>query len=82
VAAELAANAILHAGTPFRVSVRRFGPMVRIAMQDGATALPAVLEPDATRPSGRGMLLIGAMSRRWGVEVTGDGKTVWAELGR
>jgi hypothetical protein len=30
--------------------------------------------------SGRGMHLISAIARRWGVEVTPDGKSVWAEL--
>jgi anti-sigma regulatory factor (Ser/Thr protein kinase) len=82
VATELAANAIVHARTPFRVSVHRYGPVVRIAVHDRATALPARLEPDPLRPGGRGVYLISALSRRWGVEVTPDGKTVWAELGR
>lgn len=82
VTAELAANAILHTGTPFSVSVQRYGPLVRIAVRDHGKALPAMLEPDRTRPSGRGMVLIDALSRRWGVEVAADGKTVWAELGR
>ena len=82
LATELAANAIIHARMPFRVSVHRFGPAVRVAVHDQATALPAVLEPDPARLTGRGMYLIGAISRRWGVEITSDGKTVWAELGR
>ena len=82
VTIELAANAIVHARMPFRVSVHRFGPAVRIAVHDRATALPAILEPNPARLTGRGMYLIGAISRRWGVEVTPDGKTVWAELGR
>ena len=82
VATELATNAIRHAGTPFRISVQRYGRVVRITVHDRAPALPAVLDPDPTRLSGRGMQLIGAMSRRWGVEVTPGGKAVWAELTR
>jgi anti-sigma regulatory factor (Ser/Thr protein kinase) len=83
VATELAANAIVHARTPFRLSVHRYGPVVRIAVHDRATtALPALVECDATSSSGRGMHLISAIARRWGVEVTPDGKTVWAELRR
>jgi anti-sigma regulatory factor (Ser/Thr protein kinase) len=80
VASELATNAILHAGTAFRVSVQRYGRVVRILVHDHDPALPALLEPDPARNSGRGMHLIGAISRRWGIEVTPDGKTVWAEL--
>ena len=82
VATELATNAIRHAGTPFRIAVQRYGRVVRITVNDRAPALPAVLDPDPWRLSGRGMQLIGAMSRRWGVEVTPDGKAVWAELTR
>jgi anti-sigma regulatory factor (Ser/Thr protein kinase) len=82
VACELATNAILHARTPFRVSVQRYGQVVRIAVQDRATALPAMHEPGPTAVGGRGMHLIAAISRRWGVEVTAHGKTVWAELAR
>jgi anti-sigma regulatory factor (Ser/Thr protein kinase) len=80
VASELATNAIRHAGSPFSVSVQRYGRVVRVMVHDLASTLPAVLEPDPTRHSGHGMHLIGALSRRWGVEVTPDGKTVWAEL--
>lgn len=82
VVTELATNAILHARTAFRISAQRFGPAVRISVRDHATAMPAVLAPDALSTSGRGMLLIGALARRWGVEVDAGGKTVWAELGR
>ena len=82
VATELATNAILHAATPFRVAVQRFGPAVRISVRDHATAMPAVHDPHTAQPSGRGMRLVGALSRRWGVEVDAGGKMVWAELGR
>jgi anti-sigma regulatory factor (Ser/Thr protein kinase) len=82
VGAELATNAVLHAGTPFRVTVQRYGPMVRVSVTDRGAALPVTMEPDADRASGRGMHLISAISRRWGVEVTREGKTVWAEIGR
>ena len=81
VATELAANAIRHAGMPFRVAVHRYGPVVRIGVHDRATGVPARLDADPVRLGGRGLYLIEAVSRRWGVEVTPDGKTVWAELG-
>lgn len=81
VAAELASNAVLHARTPFRVTVQRYGPIVRISVTDRSAALPALLTLDPHRYSGRGMHLISTISHRWGVEVTRDGKTVWAELG-
>jgi anti-sigma regulatory factor (Ser/Thr protein kinase) len=82
ITSELASNAIRHARTPFRVSVRRYGPMLRISVSDGAETLPAPPDLDPEKPSGRGMFLVDAVSRRWGVDVVADGKTVWAELGR
>ncbi len=82
VVTELATNATLHARTPFRLTIHRYGPMLRISIDDRGPDLPAIQELDPYRPSGRGMHLIGAISRRWGVEVTRSGKTVWAELGR
>jgi hypothetical protein len=32
--------------------------------------------------SGRGLHLLTKLAGDWGVDITGDGKTVWAELSR
>ncbi len=82
VASELAGNALLHARTPWEISVHRYGPMMQIAVRDGSHDLPAVLPPDPARESGRGMHLIDKIARRWGVDVDEAGKTVWAQIGR
>jgi anti-sigma regulatory factor (Ser/Thr protein kinase) len=80
VVSELATNAVIHAGTPFSVSVRCDGSAVRISVQDSNSAPPVMRDPAPTAPSGRGLRLVAALARGWGVERARDGKTVWAEL--
>jgi anti-sigma regulatory factor (Ser/Thr protein kinase) len=81
VVTELAANAVLHAGSDFTVSIHGDASRLRIAVRDGSRAIPAPQEPSAHRLSGRGLVLVSALARRWGVEPLPDGKVVWAELG-
>ncbi|MEV7087257.1 ATP-binding protein [Streptomyces sp. NPDC093085] len=55
---------------------------VRLEVSDAGTGRPAVRAPRDDEAGGRGLLLVEAMSERWGVEARpgGTGKTVWAEL--
>ncbi|MFI6929255.1 ATP-binding protein [Streptomyces sp. NPDC050287] len=43
-------------------------------------ALPTLLSASETAESGRGLTLVDALARRWGVEQGADRKTVWCEL--
>jgi anti-sigma regulatory factor (Ser/Thr protein kinase) len=89
VVSELATNALVHASSPFRISIARLASAVRIAVHDASAVAPLrrSAPPDAT--GGRGMTLVAAVAQRWGTEaVAGDacgsggggGKVVWAEL--
>lgn len=80
VVSELASNAVLHAGSPFSVSVRFEPGCVRIEVQDWNPRLPVMREPGTAARSGRGLRLVDAVASDWGVEPGPDGKTVWAEL--
>jgi MEDS: MEthanogen/methylotroph, DcmR Sensory domain/Histidine kinase-like ATPase domain len=80
VVSELATNAVIHAGTPFSVTVRSDGSFVRIAVHDWSSMQPVVRNGDPSATSGRGLRLIAMVSHAWGVEFGPDGKTVWAEL--
>ena len=81
VVSELATNAVMHAGTPFSVSIRCDGSAVRISVQDRSSAPPVMREALPTAAlSGRGLKLVAAVTRGWGVEHAANGKTVWAEL--
>ena len=80
VVTELAANAVVHAGSAFSVSIHGDGDRLRIGVRDGSRAMPAPQEPAPQRLSGRGLLLVSALASRWGVQPLTDGKVVWAEL--
>ncbi|MBU2666930.1 hypothetical protein KOI35_25795 [Actinoplanes bogorensis] len=86
VANELAANAIVHAGGEFDLTVVHTGRYLRIAVQDGSTTMPRLPgEPAATstlmRPgSGRGLRIVAASSTHWGATPVAGGKIVWALL--
>ncbi len=79
IVSELASNAVLHAHSPFRVSIDRSVGMVCISIQDVAADL-AQQQPESIEPGGRGMVIVEALSRRWGCDTLPGGKVVWAEL--
>ena len=84
VLGELVTNAVVHVGTgeivvqlsyrerTLRITVRDEGPMVRLQ----------AVRPRPEAEHGRGLVLVDALSRRWGVSRlgVGEGKAVWALL--
>ncbi len=81
---ELTSNCVRHAGTAFEVSVRTraAGDEIRIEVRDSGGGQPRPLSPGPDEPSGRGLMIVEALSESWGVEPGGDGKTVWFTLAR
>ncbi|MEY2438388.1 MAG: hypothetical protein QOF97_3224 [Acidimicrobiaceae bacterium] len=81
VVSELAANAVRHARTRYQVTIEVGADAVVVEVHDESRALPERRDPRPTDGGGRGLMIVEALSRRWGVRpVAGDGKTVWAEL--
>lgn len=82
VATELITNAFLYGRPPvkFGLLAPMNGQPLRIEVSDGGPALPQVRHPDLTTPHGRGLLLVGGNTTRWGVTTGQPGKTVWAEF--
>ncbi|MHB1585243.1 MAG: MEDS domain-containing protein [Acidimicrobiales bacterium] len=80
VVSELATNAVLHAGSAFRVGVRRSGPAVRIEVEDSCPARPRQRPTDNDTPGGRGIPLVEEVSARWGSDSSDGGKVVWSDL--
>ncbi|MBT2509991.1 ATP-binding protein [Streptomyces sp. ISL-98] len=88
--AELATNAVTHGRVPGRnflltlAVIRHPGETttLRIEVADcGGERPPVRLRPESTAEHGRGLLLVEALSARWGAEPRPpSGKTVWAEL--
>ena len=77
VVSELATNACVHAHSPFTVSLQRAGSRVRVEVTDEDPA-PAVVGPPSHGSSGRGMQIVAALAREWGVAGRHPGKAVWA----
>ena len=83
IISELAANAVLHAHSPFSVTLLSRNATLRILVHDESQVVPTVQDASSsTKLSGRGMQLVVALASRWGVDLTSDGKVIWAELGR
>jgi anti-sigma regulatory factor (Ser/Thr protein kinase) len=85
VITELVANAVRH-GRGRRISMRleADGRSVRVEVENRRwTTLPRRQLASHLRPSGRGLALVAACSREWGVVAEGRGLTrVWAEVDR
>lgn len=77
---ELVTNAVLHARTAMVVTVTAADGSVRVGVQDGSAALPALRQYDRTAPTGRGLQMLERLASRWGVETDETSKTVWFEL--
>jgi anti-sigma regulatory factor (Ser/Thr protein kinase) len=77
---ELATNAVIHAGTPFRVAVRHREDRLRVEVADGSRVLARRQRFSATSGTGRGLALVDDVADRWGVDEGDAGKTVWFEL--
>jgi anti-sigma regulatory factor (Ser/Thr protein kinase) len=79
VVTELATNAVRHGRSAFSVEIHPHGACVRVSVRDASRARPTPRD-NPMAPSGRGLRLIDAIAARWGAEIAGDGKVVWAEL--
>ncbi len=81
VLSELVGNAVRHAeGDSMEVRLRRTGDVLRIAVHDRSPAHPAPRDAALEDENGRGMLIVDALSSRWGWEPRPDGKVVWADV--
>lgn len=81
VATELVTNVLVHTESVPTLRILVVADLVRIEVEDTCPVLPAagILDPTAT--CGRGLVLVGQLTQRWGVtRVPGAGKAVWCEL--
>ena len=79
MASELATNCVRHARTDFELVIRSQG-QIRVEVRDTGEGRPTPLSPAAQELSGRGLLIVKAMSDAWGVIPASSGKTVWFTL--
>ena len=77
---ELVTNAVLHARSETRVTMERDGSTLRISVHDTSPTRPRLRRLGPESVTGRGLLLVDRIARRWGVDPETDGKSVWFEV--
>jgi len=77
---ELVSNVVRHVGADMRLRAIRHPGTIRVEVDDPSATAPTVRHPGPNDPWGRGLLLVDALSDRWGTDLRTDGKTVWFEL--
>lgn len=83
VADELMTNALTHTDGDSTVTVRVLPGVerrLRLEVEDRSSALPRIRDAGESGVSGRGLVLVDALSDEWGVESRGSGKCVWSEF--
>jgi anti-sigma regulatory factor (Ser/Thr protein kinase) len=78
---ELVTNAVLYSAGTINVDVDLDLTAVRVEVADTSADPPSPQETTPEATSGRGLHLVEAMARAWGIEQQRDaGKVVWFEL--
>ena len=77
---ELVTNAVLHAATPFTVTLHLMTDRIRVDVADANPMVPAIKDYAADAATGRGLTLFNTLASDWGVQVVNGGKIVWFEL--
>ena len=82
IASELFANAVDHTSSAsIGVTIVRIEPLaVRLEVADSSPVYPKILLVSDSDEAGRGLVVVEQLSRGWGVELTPNGKYVWAEV--
>jgi anti-sigma regulatory factor (Ser/Thr protein kinase) len=81
---ELVTNAVLHARTPVELTLCRTDGGVRVEVADeDPHSLERALRQRRRREAttGRGLAMVAALARHWGVTLANRGKSVWFEMG-
>jgi hypothetical protein len=77
---ELVTNAVLHAATPFSVTLHLMADRIRVDVADGSSVVPSIKDYATDAATGRGLTLFNTLASDWGVQPVMGGKIVWFEL--
>jgi anti-sigma regulatory factor (Ser/Thr protein kinase) len=80
VVSELATNCVLHAGGDFLITVTASRTEIRIEVTDSGAGTVQIQHPSPDEAHGRGLQIVNALSRDWGIQPARRGKTIWFTL--
>jgi hypothetical protein len=80
VVSELVGNGVEHGGGIVEFALSLVDGVVRVDVVDNSPDLPVAMSPEPVDARHRGLLIVAALSTRWGSLRMGPGKSVWAEL--
>ncbi|MFD6419000.1 SpoIIE family protein phosphatase [Streptomyces sp. NPDC060194] len=81
VVSELVTNAVRYGAAPVVLRLIAEGARLVCEVSDAGQAAPHLRHAKAVDEGGRGLLICASLAVNWGVRYTGEGKTVWAEIG-
>lgn len=79
---ELVTNALRHGRPPCRLSIDAGTDVIEITVEDADPTLCRPVEAGELDESGRGYVLVDALSDEWGVRSSEGGKSAWFRLAR
>lgn len=77
---ELATNAVQHAQASFSVSIDETLDQIRVEVRDSGGGKPVVGTPTFRDVSGRGLMIVKALSQDFGIDQGEADKSVWFRL--
>lgn len=80
ITSELVTNAVLHGRSEVCLEVDASTALLRVSVLDENSRHPVAVVEDPDALDGRGLALVSALARRWGVEERPLGKAVWFEV--
>ena len=80
LASELATNALVHTGTDISVRLSLDREVLLVEVEDGSLELPRPIPITTDSERGRGLVVVQALSQKWGATRRAGGKVVWFEL--
>src|SRR5437764_158129 len=83
IATPIAEAPIAARSGPMTTAVRtieRDGSLLRVGVYGSSPSPPRLRDYGPDSVTGRGLLLVDRIARRWGVEMNGNGKCVWFEV--